>query len=225
LAQPHQLGQQQHELVEELGDAHEVEESPQLLDGSVVARSEHGEVGPVVAREPHGEAGLAVGRVAPEAERHPVVHKVVVPREVLQKRVAQQRHQVAPAAGGAQCAPQQQQVGHRVLEEECVVSVAADVDLDAEAQAGQPTRRAQQCPQTVEHGLELKLVEAVDEGDEVELTQLRCSLHHRAESGATCLLEMVEEEDRAVGQREHSGWLVSRRRRRRQRRRPRLYRR
>ena len=56
-----------------------------------------------------------------------MVAEVVVPRQVLKERVAQQRDEVALAAGRAQLRADQQQIGQRVAHEVRVVAVPADV--------------------------------------------------------------------------------------------------
>ena len=48
--------------------------------------------------------------------------------------------------------------------------------------------------------LELELVEAIDEGDEIELAQLRVPLQDRAQRRPARLLEMVKEDHRALRQ-------------------------
>ena len=53
--------------------------------------------------------------------------------------------------------------------------------LDSEPQIVEASRRVQEGPQPVEHGLHLHLVESVDEGHEVELRELRVALEDVAE--------------------------------------------
>ena len=50
------------------------------------------------------------------------------------------------------------------------------MDLDREAQIAQPTRRAEQLVEPRRDALELDLVVAVDEGEEVEEAELRLAL-------------------------------------------------
>ena len=76
-----------------------------------------------------GGSDLAVGRVGPEAEWHAMIDEMEVPRKVLQQRVAKERHEVTPAPRGAQPVAEEEEVGQRVLEEEWVCAVAADVHL------------------------------------------------------------------------------------------------
>ena len=173
---------------------------PHVTDGALVLRREWREVRPVVAREPEREARLAVGWIAPKAQRHPVVAEVVVPGEVVEERVAEQRHEVAAAAARTEERAQQEKVGKRVQVEVWVVEVAANVDLDSEAKIIQSPRLLQEAMEPVQHHLQLQLIEAVDERDEVELAELRMPLQHRAQRRATRLLEMMEEDDRALWQ-------------------------
>ena len=56
----------------------------------------------------------------------------------MEERVAEHGDEVAPAAARTQQRAQQQQVWQRVQVEVRVVEVAADVDLDGEAQVAQP---------------------------------------------------------------------------------------
>ena len=78
---------------------------------------------------------------------------------------------------------------------------AADVDLDGEPQPAQPARRAQRLVDSVRHHLELHLVVPVDKRHKVKQAELRVPLQHRAQRGTRRLLEVVEKEHRAVGQR------------------------
>lgn len=89
-----------------------------------------------VARGGGWGSDLAVGGVGPEAERHAMVDEVEVPREVLEQRVAKERHEVTPAPRGAKPVAEEDEVGQSVLEEERVRAVAADVHL-----AGRRRRR------------------------------------------------------------------------------------
>mmetsp|Transcript_40075 Transcript_40075/g.129715 ORF Transcript_40075/g.129715 Transcript_40075/m.129715 type:complete len:411 (+) Transcript_40075:339-1571(+) len=100
--QPGEVGEQDEEGVEVLRHADQVKGVPHRLDGGAVVARERPHRRPAVAGERHRHAALAVVRAVPKAQRHALVDKVAVPREVLQQRVAQQRHQVAAAAGGAQ---------------------------------------------------------------------------------------------------------------------------
>ena len=100
--QAYEVGKLEDELVEHFCDADEVEGAPREGERGGVALSQRLEVRAVVTRHSHRHACLAVGRIVPEAERHAVVAEVVVPRQVLQQRVAQHRDEVAAAPGGAQ---------------------------------------------------------------------------------------------------------------------------
>ena len=73
--------------------------------------------------------------------------------------------------------------------------------LDSEPQIVEASRRVQEGPQPVQHGLHLHLVESVDEGHEVELRELRVALEDVAERCPARLLQVVEEDHRAVGER------------------------
>jgi hypothetical protein len=75
----------------ELDDTDEVELFPHETYGALVAGRERLQMRPVVARQPHRQPRLAVGWVAPEAQRHAVVAEMVVPAQVMEQRVAEQR--------------------------------------------------------------------------------------------------------------------------------------
>lgn len=57
----------------------------------MVFAGEWTELRPVVTRQPHSQPCLAVGRIGPETKRNAMVAEVVVPAQVLQQRVAQER--------------------------------------------------------------------------------------------------------------------------------------
>ena len=73
--------------------------------------------------------------------------------------------------------------------------------LDSESQIVEASRCVQEGPQPVQHGLHLHLVESVDEGHEVELRELRVALEDITERRPARLLQVVEEDHRAVGER------------------------
>ena len=102
--------------------------------------------------------------------------------------------EIASAAGGAELLSQQQQVRHRVLDE-VLVPTAANVYLDGEAEALERAAALRgERVEPVRHHLELQLVEAVDEGEEVKISELRVALQDRAQRRACRFLEMVEKE-------------------------------
>ena len=76
------------------------------------------------------------------------------------------------------------------------------VQLDRQPQVVQRGRpRTHERVQAVEHQLELQPVLPADEADEVVQAELRVALEDGPERRAAGLLDVVEEDDRAVGQR------------------------
>ena len=128
-----------------------------------------------MAGESHRHTRLAVEGAVPKAERHALIDEMVVPRDVGHERMAEQRDEIAPAAGAAQLRPQQQQVGQRVLEE-LLVTTATDMNLDGETHAGESAGLSQQRIEPVRHHLELHLVVPVHKREEVEEAELRMTL-------------------------------------------------
>ena len=92
------------------------------------------------------------------ARSHLVIAKVVMPREMLEERVAEQRDQVAAAALGTKPRTQHQQVGKRVFAKVGVAQVGANVDLHGEAETIEAAGGLDECIEAVQHHLKLQLV-------------------------------------------------------------------
>lgn len=89
--------------------------------------------------------------------------EVVMPRDMLRHRVAEERGERAAAAGGPQLGADEEEVGEGVLQE-VLVAAAADMDLDGKAEVEQLAARGERVEPVCEE-LQLDLVKPIDEGD------------------------------------------------------------
>ena len=84
--QTHQVGKHDDKLIKMLSHANKVKQSPHFGDGRVVVGSERMDGRTAMARESDHDTRLAIERAVPEAQRHALVHKVMVPRHVRGER-------------------------------------------------------------------------------------------------------------------------------------------
>eukprot|EP00966_Prymnesium_polylepis_P283019 6539520-Prymnesium_polylepis.1 len=123
-----------------------------------------------LARECQRHAGLAVVGVAPEAQWHAVVDEFTVPRDVMQKWMSNQRHEVAAAASAAEFRSEQQQIGQWVPHE-ARLRATSTVYLDGKPQTVEPSL-SEQGVEAVQYNLQLHPAVASHVREELKVPSL-----------------------------------------------------